>query len=142
MVDVERVRQLRRVRSGGRLVRKAQRSSETQVQVVRAGMPGGVYKPLREKDLERIHHAALEILRTVGIADATPEVVQLATECGCIISDNGRLCFPSGLIEDVLAKAANEYVVYSRNPAHADLQVGGNRVHYATSGEAVTIFEC
>ena len=111
------------------------------MQVVHAGMPGGVYKPLREKDLEGIHHAALEILETVGIAEATPEVIELATECGCIISDNGRLCFPSGLIEDVLAKAANEYVIYSRNPTHADLQVGGNRVHYATSGEAVTIFE-
>ena len=111
------------------------------MQVVHAGMPGGVYKPLREKDLEGIHHAALEILETVGIAEATPEVIELATECGCIISDNGRLCFPSGLIEDVLAKAANEYVIYSRNPTYADLQVGGNRVHYATSGEAVTIFE-
>ena len=141
MVDVERVGRLGRVRSGGRAGRKAQRSSENQVQVVQAGMTGGAYKPLEDADLEKIHQAALKILATVGIAEATPEVIELATECGCIFSDVGRLCFPKALIEDVLAKAANEYVVHSRNAAHADLHVGGYRVHYATSGEAVTIFE-
>jgi len=141
MVDVERVGRLGRVRSGGRAGRKAQRSSENQVPVVQAGMSGGAYKPLQDTDLEKIHQAALEILATLGIAEATPEVIQIATECGCTVSDFGRLCFPKALIEDVLVKAANEYVVHSRNSAHADLHVGGYRVHYATSGEAVTIFE-
>ena len=81
MIDVEIEERLGRVRSGGRAGRKAQRSSENQVPVVQAGMAGGRYKPLQNTDLEKIHHAALEILATVGIAEATPEVVELATEC-------------------------------------------------------------
>ncbi len=55
MVDVERVRRLGRVRTGGRAGRKAQRSSEIQVPVVQAGMSGGAYKPLQDTDLEKIH---------------------------------------------------------------------------------------
>lgn len=140
MVDVAKRRRLGQERSGGRAARRALRKAETP-QVVQAGMLGGAYKPLREADLEKIHYAALEILETVGIGEATPEVIELATERGCILSEAGRLCFPRALVEDVLAQSANEYVVQSRNPAHADLQVGGYRVHYATSGEAVTIFE-
>ena len=141
MVDFERLERQGRVRSGGRAGRKAQRSTKNQVKVVQAGMSGGAYKTLKDTDLKKIHHAALDILATVGLAEATPEVIALATECGCVVSDVGRLCFPEALIEDVLAKAANEYVVYSRNSDHADLHVGDYRVHYATSGEAVTIFD-
>ncbi len=141
MIDIDKVRQIGKVRSGGRSARKSQRFSEKKMSVVQAGMTGGTYKPLDSKDLEKIHHAALEILSSVGIADATPEVIELATKCGCVLNDLGRICFPKSLIEDVLVNAASEYVVYSRNPTHADLHVGGYRVHYATSGEAVTILE-
>ena len=63
--------------------------------VVKAGMSGGSYKPLNENDLEKIHQAALEILSSVGIADATPEVIDLSLKSGCLINDHGRLCFPN-----------------------------------------------
>ena len=140
MVNISNRKQSGQMRLGGRAARKALRSCEAP-QVVHAGMTGGTFKPLSNSDLKKIHFAALEILETVGIGEATPEVIDLATERGCIFTDTGRLCFPSSLVEDVLAKAASEYVVYSRNPSHADLLVGGYRVHYATSGEAVTIYE-
>ena len=140
MVNISNRKQSGQMRLGGRAARKALRSCEAP-QVVHAGMTGGTFKPLTNSDLKKIHFAALEILETVGIGEATPEVIDLATERGCIFTDTGRLCFPRSLVEDVLAKAASEYVVYSRNPSHADLLVGGHRVHYATSGEAVTIYE-
>lgn len=128
-------------RAGGRAARRALRQARPTQRPVRAGLPGGTYKPLSESDLEKIHQAALEILETVGVADATQEVIDLSTDQGCIINEQGRLCFPRALVEDILANAAREYVIYSRNAAHADLHVGGNRVHYSTSGEAVTVFE-
>eukprot|EP00494_Astrolonche_serrata_P030604 UN30872 len=57
------------------------------------------------------------------------------------MDDNGRLCFPRSLIEDVIAGARRSYTIYSRSPEHADVEVGGFHVNYATSGEAVTIYE-
>ena len=128
-------------RSGGRSGRIALKKTASKADVVRAGMTGGNFLPLKEQDLKKIHHAALEILETIGVAEATPEVVMLATEKGCVVKENGRLCFPSAVIEDVLSQAANEYYVHSRSSEHSDLQVGGYRVHYATSGEAVTVFD-
>ena len=44
-------------------------------------------------------------------------------------------------VEDLLTKAARDYVIYARDPSHSDLHVGGNRVHYATSGEAVSVLD-
>ena len=114
MVNVQRAGQLGRVRSGGRAGRKAHRNSEYQVPVVQAGMSGGAYKPLQDTDLNKIHHAALEILATVGIAEATPEVVELATECGCIFSDVGRLCFPKALIEDAISRQVLKHPVIAQ----------------------------
>ena len=131
----------RRRKGGGRAARHAMREAGPIKRPVEAGLIGGQYKPLSEADLQQIHRAALEVLETVGIADATPDVVELATEQGCFIGEQGRLCFPAALIEDSVSQAAREYVIYSRNPAHADVHVGGQRVNYATSGEAVSIFE-
>ncbi len=108
---------------------------------VHAGLIGGAYKPLRQDNLEKIHHTALEILETIGIGSPTEEVSELATEAGCWIDDNERLCFPKTLIEDTITRAAREYTIYSRSPDYADVHVGGYHVNYSTSGEAVSIYE-
>ena len=119
------VRARKKVRLGRRSVKKLHTTEKNPV--VKAGMSGGAYKPLKENDLKKIHKAALEILSSIGIADATPEVIELSLKSGCLLNDHGRLCFPKSLIEDVLSKAANEYVLYSRNPCHSDLHVGNYR---------------
>lgn len=128
-------------RGGGREARLALRREAASKRPVFAGLLGGQYKPLTHPDLEKIHRAALDILHTIGIADATAEVVALATEAGAWVGDNGRLCFPPALIEDIIAGAARSYVIHSRSPHHADVVVGGQHVNYATSGEAVTMLD-
>ncbi len=39
---------------------------------VRPGMVGGQYKPLTDRDMQRIHETALQLLETVGLAQAIP----------------------------------------------------------------------
>lgn len=131
-----------RRRAGGQAARRALHAAGGEGQsVVRAGLIGGHYQPLSDEDINRIHSAALTVLEDVGVADPTPEVVDIATAAGCHVNDQDRLCFPSALVEDVIAGAAREYTVYSRSDSHDDLHVGGKRVHYSTSGEAVTILD-
>ena len=48
---------------------------------------------------------------------------------------------PRSRVEDIIAGAAREYTIYSRSPNFDDVRVGGYHVNYATSGEAVTIYE-
>ena len=46
------------------------------------GMPGGLYKPLSDADVVRIHHAALDVLENIGLADATPSGIEYMTKAG------------------------------------------------------------
>lgn len=130
-------------RAGGRAARLALREAapEADRKPVWAGIEGGRYNPLTQADVLAIHRAALDLLGSVGIGQATPEVIEIATAHGCRVNAHGRLVFPPALIEDILTRAAREYVIYSRDPAHADLHVGGSRAHYATSGEAVSVLD-
>ncbi len=133
----------RGMRNGGRAARFDQGKvlPDQGRRAVWGGLEGGCYNPMSQAEVLRIHRAALEILEDVGIADATDEVIEFACAKGAFINPFGRLSFPRALIEDLLAKAAREYVIYSRDPAHADLHVGGNRVYYSTSGEAVSMLD-
>ncbi len=131
----------RRRRVSAREARLELRRDAVNKRPVYAGLQGGAYKPLKPQDLEKIHHTALEVLETIGIGDPTPEVISYATQAGCWLDDNGRLCFPRSLVEDSIASAAREYTVFSRSPDHSDVHVGGYHVNYATSGEAVTIYQ-
>ena len=58
---------------------------------------------LEGRESERIHNANLEILETIGLAGVTFEIIELACEKGCQVSDAGRLCFPRALVEDLIA---------------------------------------
>ncbi len=130
-------------RGGGRAARHALRQDSGPAQAVRPGMEGGAFKPLSQQDIERIHAAALDILADIGIGDPTQELIDIAVPQGCTLNEHGRLSFPAPLIEDILAKARREYVVYgrgARSPSY-DVSTGGQRVHFCTAGSAVTTFD-
>ena len=132
-----------RRRGGGRAARVALRQDGAAAQVVQPGMEGGAFRPLKDSDIERIHTAALDILETTGIGDPTQELIDIALPKGCTLNEHGRLCFPSSLIEDVIANACRDYVVYgrgSRSPTY-DVRAGSRRVHFCTAGSAVTTFQ-
>ncbi len=129
-------------RSGGRAARQALRSAPLaqDISPVRAGMEGGTYKPLSDTDMLRIHTAALDALEQIGLSQAPESGVKAMTAIGAIQGDDGRLRFPRALVEDVVAKANREVVLYSRDGAH-DLHLSGNRVHYGTAGAAVHLVD-
>ena len=59
-------------RSGGRAARVAARAAPLadNIRPVRAGMSGGTYNPLSQRDVERIHEAALAALELIGFGEA------------------------------------------------------------------------
>ncbi len=125
-------------RSGGRAARVAMRSAPLaeDLRPVRGGLPGGRYKPLTEAEVERIHHAALDALEEIGLANAPPSGVEILTGAGAIQGDDGRIRFPRALVEDMLAVAARNLTLHARDPKH-DLQLSGSNVHFGTAGAAV-----
>ncbi|WP_306152586.1 trimethylamine methyltransferase family protein [Roseovarius sp. MMSF_3281] len=125
-------------RSGGRAARRASRAAplnET-LRPVRPGMEGGTLNLLSPAQIGKIHHAALEALEEIGLADAPQSGIDHMTAAGAILGEDGRLRFPRALVEDTLARANRGITLHGRDPAH-DLQLSGARVHYGTAGAAV-----
>lgn len=93
--------------------------------------------------MDRVHHAALDLLETLGIGDAPPALRDIVLPKGCYINDHDRLCFPRGLMEDIIANAARSFVVHARGAraGRDDIECSGSKVYFATSGTAVTTFE-
>lgn len=129
-------------RAGGRNARRQLRAQPLadNVRPVRGGMSGGTYKPLSDRDVERIHLAALDALEIIGLADAPPSGIETMTKAGAILGDDGRLRFPRTLVEDMLALANKDLTLHARDPKH-DLHPNGNRVYYGTAGAAVHVVD-
>jgi trimethylamine--corrinoid protein Co-methyltransferase len=135
-VDARRSRRGR----GTRARLRAERSGGIRTDAVRGGLSGGSFRPLSDRDMERIHGTALDVLEQIGMGDPIPDVIDAAVSQGAVLSEGGRLCFPRSLIEDLIAAAAKEFTHYAPNPAH-DIEIGGDRVHFRTCGEAVNIYD-
>ncbi len=129
-------------RAGGRAARVAARAAPLAeaLRPVRPGLSGGQYRPLTEAGVQRIHHAALEALEVIGLADAPPSGIEIMTGAGAVMGEDGRLRFPRALVEDMLGKAARGITLHGREPRH-DLELNGTRVHFGTAGAAVHVVD-
>ncbi|MCP4983922.1 MAG: hypothetical protein GY935_25890, partial [Gammaproteobacteria bacterium] len=116
-------------RGATRTDRLKQRKAKTSSQAVWPGIESGRFKPLSQLDMEKIHRAALEILSVIGVADASRELLDIVLPKGCTLNENGRLCFPISLMEDLISGAANGYVVYARGERAGkdDIHCEGNK---------------
>ncbi|MFQ6017676.1 MAG: trimethylamine methyltransferase family protein [Kiloniellaceae bacterium] len=125
-------------RRGGREARREQRAQRIppEEMAVQPGMEGGRYTPLADHEVQRIHRAALDVLERVGLSDAIPSCAELVTEAGGSLTDEGRLLFPRGLVEDTLAKAARRFTLHGFDPKH-DMLPWGKKVYFGTAGAAV-----
>ena len=129
-------------RQGGRAARKAlrERKPTSAESPVRGGLLGGRFKPLNDNDVLRIHNAALDILERVGVAGAIPSCIELISSAGGRLGDNGRLYFPRGLVEDMLAITCRRFTLHGHD-SEFDLDLRGQRVHFGTAGAAVHVVD-
>lgn len=126
-------------RAGGRRARRAKRARPGAA-VVGPGLMGGRYKPLTERDVERIHETALDLLEQVGMANPLPILKERALAKGCRIDDFGRLCFPRALVEDVVAAMPRRFVTHGRDPKY-DQENAAGRVHFGPGGDSISTLE-
>jgi len=120
--------------------KRAISENEVILPVVTKGMVGGKYKPLSDHEIEQIHQTTLDVLENIGMSNPLPQLKEVALEQGCNFTDQGRLCFPRSLVEDVIARAGRDFVMYGRDPKH-DIEMTDKKVHLYGGGEAVTILD-
>jgi trimethylamine--corrinoid protein Co-methyltransferase len=115
--------------------------------------PGGVvqlprqevrllYRPieiLAADQVEAIHQASLEILRDIGVNFLLPEAREILRQGGAMLEDGGsRVRFDPALVEALVAKAPDRFVLHARNPGH-DCVIGGDHLCFLTVGGAPNI---
>jgi len=128
-----------RRRLGGRNARRTRRNRRA---ASSAGtlLQGGTYKPLSDRDVERVHQAALDVLEKVGMGNPPPILCERALARGCWLDDHGRLCFPRALVEDIVAAMPRKFVVHGYSPDN-DMENVAGRVHFSPGGDAVTTLD-
>lgn len=106
------------------------------------GLPGGAYRPLSSADVRRIHDASLDVLERVGIEVMPSECRDIFAAAGARIdTERNRVFIPRAMVEDALATAANEVILYGRDDPRWDLHLGGTRVYMGTGGSAVKVLD-
>ncbi|MEM8741909.1 MAG: trimethylamine methyltransferase family protein [Pseudomonadota bacterium] len=123
-------------RGGGRAARVAARQAAPVQNPAAPGQRGGRYAPLSEAELLNIYRTALRLLSELGLGESPPVLVEAALGRGAQLSPEGRLCFPRGLVEDVIAGACTRFTLHGREPRHS-IELGGDRVYFGTGGAAV-----
>ena len=98
------------------------------------------FRPLSDGDVVRVHHAALDLLATVGMGNPSARVRELALSQGCYLDPRGRLIFPKALVEDRLADAARRFVVHARD-RRFDFEVSNDTLHFCTGGAAISMLD-
>ncbi len=114
----------------------AQRSKPPPINPCPPGPTAGQYKPLTDENVAAVYGNALRILEEIGMGESPEVLTQQAIQRGAIHKENGRLCFPKAMVEDVIAGACKEFIFYGRDSRH-DFVVGGDRVYFGTGGAAV-----
>lgn len=126
----------RRSKISARQAMHAKRAVAPEINPCPPGPAGGQYKPLTDHDIKQIYQTALKILSELGMGEVPPALMQTAIERGAHTNAAGRLCYPVGMVEDIIAGACRNFVFYGRDPKH-DFEIGGDKVRFGTGGAAV-----
>ncbi|MEQ9295734.1 MAG: trimethylamine methyltransferase family protein, partial [Roseibium album] len=124
-------KQRRRRRSGGR---------EVSASAADKGLSSGAVRFLSDSEKARIHSTALDVLETVGFANAPDFTRKTLLRAGCIETASGRLTFPRTLVEDAIASARSLLVLYGQKPEH-DIELTGSRTYYATGCGSIMVVD-
>ncbi len=124
----------------GRGKRAANASAENEKPPVWPGVVGGRLKPLDENEVALVQEAALHLLETLGLSQATPSMIGKVTAVGGTLTEDARLLFPRELVLNAIAEARRDITLCGQNPAH-DIHLSGARVHMSSGGAAPGVFD-
>ncbi len=109
----------------------------------RGGRIGNLYRPLNQGQIETIHQKSLDVIEHIGLTFETDldDMLDMIEEAGCKVDrKKARIYFPRKLVEEMVAQAPAEFILYSRDGKN-DLHLGGDRVYAGTGGSAVKVLD-
>jgi trimethylamine--corrinoid protein Co-methyltransferase len=124
-----------------RPARRKNRARSSNWNRVYPGLEGGWYKPLSDESVTRIHRASLEVLERTGVEVAASECRDIFQRAGAEVdSSDNRVYLPRQMVEDAIASASSQVILYGRDPEH-DIALSGKRVYMGTGGAAIKVID-
>jgi trimethylamine--corrinoid protein Co-methyltransferase len=93
---------------------------------------------LSHEDLNRLHYASLQILRTVGVRVPHPEMLRLFREAGADVDAHTSIVrIPEDLVERCLNSASKQFTLYGRDRDRQARFGQGERSYNSSGGQAL-----
>ena len=89
------------------------------------------FRILDDAQIGRIHHTVLQILDEVGVRVNHPQALDLVAGHGARVLEDNLVQMPSALVEDAIASAPSNLVIYNRNKIPV-MDLGGRRIYFGT----------
>ncbi len=89
------------------------------------------FRLLEPNQIQRLHHAALRILEETGVKVLHAGAVDLLAGCGARVSDGKTVRIPSYMVEEAIASAPSNLVIFNRKGLPA-MELGGRRSYFGT----------
>ncbi len=89
------------------------------------------FRVLDGSQIRRIHHTVLRILDEVGVRIHHKEALELLNSHGASVKADNIVRIPSFLIEEAIASAPSNLVIYNRNKTPV-MELGGDRIYFGT----------
>lgn len=106
------------------------------------GIDGGLYRPLTDSDIRRMHEGIVRLMSEVGIKVANKRAFELFKTAGVRTNEEKQLVYISeSLLEDCVDAAPSEIVLHARGNPDNNIIVGGKRVHYGSGGTALNVLD-
>lgn len=108
--------------------------------VVRRGLPGGLYKPLTEPGIRLIHESAMRIIEEVGFKVYSPSALDYFVKDGAQVNkDECHVRISRERAEELIDKAPSQIRLCGQD-SREDVVLGGTRVYSGTGGTALYVY--
>jgi len=98
------------------------------------------FRKLSDDQVERLHHASLEILDRTGVRLFEPEALQLLKKKGIQVEDGNRVRIPPALVEWALTVAPKRAVLCNRNGQRV-MPLERNNVFYGPGSDCPNVID-
>ena len=98
------------------------------------------YQRLSGSACQRLHEAAVTILRRTGVRLELPRAVELLRDADCGVDDNGIVRIPPALVEWALERAPRSFTMYDRDGEPA-MVLDGSRTYYGPGSDCLHIID-
>jgi trimethylamine--corrinoid protein Co-methyltransferase len=108
--------------------------------MIRKGLNGGIYKPLNEESLNKIHQTAMRVIEEVGFQVNSGTALDLFKKAGAQVDKEKNLVRLSpDRVMELIEMAPSEVVLCGQEEKN-DIFLGGSRVYAGTGGTALYMY--